>query len=125
MNVPLAVIENLKKSEPYLGGMMYKIITDNELGHKAVELGLIDLEYGEIPEDEVNALRPLVEWVVSEIVSNVKRDSIAEGRKQIIRNIKKHYEDYHPLPVENGWGILTDIPIPNVTLRRYFKELEK
>jgi hypothetical protein len=56
------------------------------------------------------------------LVAQARKEGIKEGRKQIIRNIKKHYqEDYWYMP--GGYNEDSyDIFLPSKTLQSYFKE---
>lgn len=50
-------------------------------------------------------------------------DGIKEGRRQVIANLKKHYDDtYFEQPL-NISGYETAISLPEATLYKYFKEL--
>ena len=53
------------------------------------------------------------------------RDGVKRGRLQIIRNLKKHYDDsYFSPPVSIAYSSI-GVQIPEITLRSYFRELAK
>jgi len=52
-------------------------------------------------------------------------DGVKEGRLQIIRNLKRHYDEmYFEEPQPMG-GCETCVCLPDSTLYKYFKELKK
>ncbi|KKM87572.1 hypothetical protein LCGC14_1267620 [marine sediment metagenome] len=52
-------------------------------------------------------------------------DGVKEGRKQIIKNIKKHYDEMYFHPPDNVSGISTGVCIPDPTLIKYFGEIAR
>ena len=58
------------------------------------------------------------------VVFRTYEDGVKEGRKQIIKNIKKHYDEMYFHPPDNVSGISTGVCIPNTTLIKYFRELK-
>jgi len=53
------------------------------------------------------------------------KDGIKEGRRQIIANLKKHYGEMYKAKPLNMGGCDIGVCLPEVTLYKYFKELDK
>jgi hypothetical protein len=53
-------------------------------------------------------------------------EGVAVGRKQIIRVIKKYYDEMYSFePASNLWHCSISVPIPEPTLCKYFKEIKQ
>ena len=54
------------------------------------------------------------------------KDGIKEGRRQIIANLKKHYDQmYFALPMSYAPDCEIGVCLPEATLYKYFKEFDK
>lgn len=59
-----------------------------------------------------------------EMANLIYNNGKKEGRKQIIRNLKKHYDETYFSPPENISDCDIGVYIPERTLLKYFKEFE-
>jgi len=52
------------------------------------------------------------------------KTGVKEGRRQIIANLKKHYDEDYCNPPKDFSGSSVGVSMPENTLYRYFKEIQ-